>query len=44
MGICTANRAHFVQDNRNTGLGQLPCRFGTGQAAADDMYGSLGHV
>ena len=35
--VGAAHRAHFVQDNRNAGLGRLPCCFRTGEAAADDV-------
>ena len=34
-----AQWAHFMQDNRNPGLRQLPGRLRTGQAAANDMNG-----
>ena len=32
--------AHFVQDDGNAGLGDLPGRFAAGEAAADDVNGA----
>ncbi len=37
-----ALRAHFVQNDGNAGLGDLPGRFAAGQAAADDVNGAHG--
>jgi len=30
--------AHLVQDDADAGIGDLPGRFGTGEARADDMH------
>ena len=35
-----AQRAHFVQDDGNVGLGDLPSRLAAGEAAADDVNGA----
>ena len=39
MGVGWAGRPHFMQDDRNAGLGQLPGGFATGKTGADDMDG-----
>ena len=36
------DRAHFVQDHRNAGAGDLPGRFRAGEAAADNVDGFSG--
>ena len=36
-------RPHLMQGDRDTGLGELPGSFGTGQAAADDVNGFQAH-
>jgi hypothetical protein len=36
---CRTQRPHFMQDDRNAGLRQLPGRLGPGEAAPDDMNG-----
>ena len=41
--IRAAHRAHLVKDGRNAGLGCLPCGFGAGETAADDMNGLCRH-
>jgi hypothetical protein len=43
VGGRSAAGAHLVQDDVGAGLGRLPGRLGTGQAAADDMDGVKGH-
>ena len=37
MGIGFTHRAHFMQHHLNTGGSRLPCRFGTGQSAANNV-------
>ena len=37
MRLGAAHRAHFVQDDRNAALRDLPGSFATGEAAADNM-------
>ena len=36
MRIRGADGAHFMQDDVDAALGQLPCGFGAGQSAAGD--------
>ena len=37
VGVGAAHGAHFMQDNGNASLGDLPGGFGTGETATDDM-------
>ena len=41
--IGAANGPHFMQHDRHAGLRRLPCRFGPGEAAADDVDGIFAH-
>ena len=41
MGVGGAHRAHFVEDNADAAVSQLPCGFGTGEAAAGDYDAGL---
>ncbi len=42
VGIRAAHAAHFVQDDRHAGVGDLPGGFRAGKAAADDVDGRIG--
>lgn len=42
VGGAAADRAHFVEDDRDAGSGNLPGCFGARQASADDVDGGLG--
>ena len=39
MGFGTTDRPHFVENDRDAGLGQLPGGFATGQAGTDHVNG-----
>ena len=37
MRVCSLDRAHFMQNDRHPGPGQLPSRLRPGETAADDV-------
>ena len=39
--VRAANGTHLVQDDGNACFGELPCSFGTGETAANDVYGCV---
>ena len=43
MGFGHADGPHLVKHDGHAGLGDLPCGFGAGESAADDMDGACDH-